>query len=126
MYGFIDRLYTRFLSTSTYNAMANLHILKITRAHGKFCQSAFNGRFLVTDLNNGDSSASVITPLPAGYHSTTEIHYSQPPLQISTELIVESILMLRPTVSQPVCLGIKHPSGAYDQIFITVIQLWVC
>jgi hypothetical protein len=33
---------------------------------------------------------------------------------------------LRLTVTRAVCLGIKHPSGAYDQICITLRQLRVC
>jgi hypothetical protein len=33
-------------------------------------------------------------------------------------LFLSLSLILRPTVSRPVCLGIKRPSGAYDQILL--------
>jgi hypothetical protein len=42
------------------------------------------------------------------------------------DFILSLSLMLRPTVNRPNCLGIKHPSGVHDKIFITVIQLGVC
>jgi hypothetical protein len=50
-----------------YSIIANLHTLQITRAHAKSSQSAFTSRFLITDLNNGDSSASVLKPLLAHF-----------------------------------------------------------
>jgi hypothetical protein len=71
--GSIEHLYTLLISTSNYSAIDDLHTLQFTRAHAKSSQSAFTGRFLAMDLNNGDSSASVLTSLTVGYHSTTEL-----------------------------------------------------
>jgi hypothetical protein len=44
----------------------------------------------------------------------------RPPLHTSVSITrsVSQSVILRPTVSRPFYLGIKHPSGAYDQIFI--------
>jgi hypothetical protein len=44
----------------------------------------------------------------------------------ATYMSLSLSLTLRPTVSRPVYRGIKHSSGAYDQIYITVRQLRVC
>jgi hypothetical protein len=62
--GFTDHL--QIVTTSNYDAIANLYTLQITEAHATSSQSAFTSRFLVTDLNNGDSSASLFTSLPTG------------------------------------------------------------
>jgi hypothetical protein len=41
-------------------------------------------------------------------------------------LQVKVKVILRPRVSRPVCLGMKHLTGAYNQIFVTVRELRVC
>jgi hypothetical protein len=60
---FTGHLYTPLVTTSNYNAIANPHTLQITITHASSSQFGFTSRVLVTDINNGDSSASVLSLL---------------------------------------------------------------
>jgi hypothetical protein len=111
---FIDRLYTRLISTSNYSATADIHNSQITTALAKLFPACYVyiDRSLATAANSRDSSTSRV-----------QAFSSQPPVQNSTESEVKIKVTLRLTVSKSWCRG---TSGAHDQIFITVWQLRSC
>jgi hypothetical protein len=59
-------LFTPLGTTRNYSEIADLRTLQITAANTKSSptRSVFNSRFLVTDVNGGDSSASSAQVLP--------------------------------------------------------------
>jgi hypothetical protein len=93
-------LANRFTGSSLVVATISFYTLKITLTIPH-----------VTSHTKSSNSSS-------GHIGTSELKWSQIRLSLS--------LMLRPTVSRPVCPGKKHPSGAYDQIFISLWQLRFC
>jgi hypothetical protein len=64
---FINHLHIPLGITSTYNATTNLHVKSSPAC------SVFTSRCLVTALNNGNSTASVLTSLLSGQCPTTEV-----------------------------------------------------
>jgi hypothetical protein len=106
--GFTHHL--QIVTISNYNALDNSCIRLLTIACTKSSHFVFTSRFLITDSKN------VLCLDPYWLANTWQLRK----LNLSLSLI------LRPTVSRLVCLGIKHPFGTYDQIFITVRQLRVC
>jgi hypothetical protein len=151
--GFIHTLYTPLWTTGNYSAIADLHTVTHTSVFSAFTSRIlvpdFNTGTVTASLNHTLQislyysahkyfSSMQDFQLPTEFsrllHHLPSANFGKfsPILCCNCHLFsliyaeLKSNLMLRLTVSRPVSLGIKHPSRAYDQIFVTVRQLQTC
>jgi hypothetical protein len=99
-------------------ALSLIYRLHKLLGHAKPSQSS-----LVVSWEGIYNSLTVTSPhIKSSFsHANPSLHRLTFNWQLNYECTGNSLsLILLPTVSRPVYLGIKHPSGAYDQIFITV------
>jgi hypothetical protein len=127
MTGFITAFFSVTLNYNQLQQLTNNDCLRLAPFLTWLLMSSLLRDLLGSDLRIGHffrfRCLLVNTPQPnTRLNRTTEFSYKW---RLTTESRVESSLILRPTVSRPVSLEIKHISGAYDQIFITVRQLQV-
>jgi hypothetical protein len=105
--------------------------------------SGFTSLFLATDLYQSlslQTTPEVFFPQPNSHlakssqttstaisrtraNSRQQLDYSILLLAGKVKVKVKVKVMLRATDSRPVCLGVKHPPGPYDEVFFTVRQL---
>jgi hypothetical protein len=141
MIGFISTLVTSSLNTLKYSAMAELHNLQFTVAHA-LGFSVSTSRLLTTVFNTETSTSNhykvfLLFRLQSLWNLGTKTSSGLTPpaydwLVTAPELILSSQSQSQSqsnvtTDGKSASLSWnKHPSGAYDQIFITVRQLRVC
>jgi hypothetical protein len=115
---FIGHFYTRN-ETNNYDILTKFNTQKIHCTYStQKAFSVFTSRCFVAAFNGGGSPFSGFPNYP--FFSISFLLHSTTTDRVRVRVI------LRPTVSRPVCLGIKHTSRAYDQIFITVRPLLGC
>jgi hypothetical protein len=131
---FTDHFNTQLVTTLNYSAIANLHILQITRAHANSFpgRSVFTSSCLVTVSNNGYSSASGLKSSLNGGSLPTAPKCSLRPAYISlARSTIENTVSNSSSIAargllprEPVCLR-SLPRNGYTRYNIVRLQNWL-